>query len=87
MESFAGSLETVYWDVESAAAYALADLPDSVTAKAVLTAMTKTGAFVSLYAHELLTEEQLSEVLVLAGDDANIYKVPGYPVGSVSANG
>jgi len=78
MESYGGSLDAIYWDVESAAAYALAELPDSVTAAAVVTAMTRTGAFTGVEVHELLTQSQLRDALVLAGDASRVYKVPGY---------
>lgn len=78
LESLGGSLEAVYWDVESTAAYALADLPDAVTLAAVVTAMSKTGAFTAVEVREPLTQEQLSDALVLAADASTVYKVPGY---------
>jgi len=77
MESLGGSLERIDWDVQNCAAYAVAELPDSVTAAAVLTATAKTGAFVAVEAHELLTQEQMHHVLVLARDAAQVYEPPG----------
>jgi len=84
MDSFGGSLDALYWEVETAAAYALVDLPDTVAAAAVVTAISKSGAFVGVEVHELLSQSQLNDVLVLAGDAAKVYKVPGYAaVGAV----
>src|SRR5215469_2060464 len=78
LESRGGSLEANYWDVESTAAYTLADLPDAITLAAIVTCMAKTGAFTAVEVHELLTQEQLSDALVLAVDASAVYKVPGY---------
>lgn len=85
MESFGGSLDAIYWDVESAAAYALVELPDAVTAAAVVTAIAKTGPFAGIEVHELLTQSQLSDALVLAGDASRVYKAPGYAAVSPDA--
>jgi uncharacterized protein with GYD domain len=38
MEHFRGSLESIYWEVETASSYVVADLPDSVSATAVIAA-------------------------------------------------
>jgi uncharacterized protein with GYD domain len=78
LDSLGGSLEAIYWDVESTAAYALADLPDAVTLAAIVTTMAKTGAFTAVEVHEMLTQQQLSDALVLAGDASAVYKAPGY---------
>ncbi|HUB37616.1 MAG TPA: GYD domain-containing protein [Streptosporangiaceae bacterium] len=77
MESLGGSLERIDWDLENGAAYAVAELPDSVTAAAVLTATAKTGAFAGVEAHELLTQEQMHDALMLARDAALVYQPPG----------
>lgn len=77
VESLGGSLERIDWDVENCAAYAVAELPDSVTAAAVLTATARTGAFIGVEAHELLTQEQMRDVLMLARDAAQVYEPPG----------
>jgi uncharacterized protein with GYD domain len=77
LESVGGSLECLYWQVGSHDGYAIFEVPDSVTAEAVESAMTKTGAFKSIETHELLTQEQLYETLHLARDAAEVYEVPG----------
>jgi uncharacterized protein with GYD domain len=79
LESLGGSLECMYWQVGSHDGYAIFDVPDSVTAEAVEQAMTKTGAFKSMETHELLTEKQLVETLLLAREAAQVYEVPGQP--------
>jgi uncharacterized protein with GYD domain len=77
VESLGGSLEAMYWDVQSSAAYALVELPDAVAAVAVITATSKTGAFFGVEAHELLTERQIHEALTLAKDASLVYDAPG----------
>jgi hypothetical protein len=56
---------------------AIADYPDSVAASAVQTAILKTGAFKSVETHDLLTQQQRRERLVLARDASQVYQVPG----------
>jgi hypothetical protein len=53
------------------------DLPDSVSAEAWETVVKKTGAFKSVETHELLTQQQLHDILVLAKDAQHTYEVPG----------
>jgi uncharacterized protein with GYD domain len=77
MESLGGSLIAIYWSVEDASAFTLADLPDPVTAAAIITAVTRTGSVVGVEAHELLTQEQLHDALVLGRDSSKVYRAPG----------
>jgi hypothetical protein len=69
--------ECVYWSMDSEDGLAIADFPDSVAVSAVQTAIIKTGAFKSVDTHELLTELQLRERLVLARDATEVYEAPG----------
>jgi hypothetical protein len=46
---------------------------------AVVTAITGTGAFTGVEAHELLTHSQLSDALVLAGDASRVYNAAVSP--------
>jgi uncharacterized protein with GYD domain len=78
MEHLGGSLESIYWELETASAYVVADLPDSVSAAAVITATTRTGAFKDIHAHEVLTQDQLHDVVTLARGSANVYCPPGW---------
>jgi len=77
VESLGGSLESMYWDVQNCASYAIADLPDPVTAVAVMTATARTGAFAGVEALVLLTEAQMHDALVLAKDCAQVFDPPG----------
>ena len=91
VESLEGSLEAMYWDMQDCASYVLADLPDAVSVVAVMTAATKTGAFISVEAHELLTEDQMHAALTMAKFAADVYEAPGSsaiePACRVSRNG
>jgi uncharacterized protein with GYD domain len=77
MVSLGGSLERMWWDVTNGSAYVIADVPDAVTAAAVITATTKTGAFSSVEAHEMLTQSQLREALTLARSVGDVFHPPG----------
>jgi uncharacterized protein with GYD domain len=77
VEALGGTLECIYWGMDSEDGLAIADFPDSVAASAVQTAIIKTGAFKSVDTHELLTQQQLQERLVLARDASQAYEVPG----------
>lgn len=77
VEALGGTLECVYWKMETDDGLAIADFPDSVAASAVHAAILKTGAFKNLDTHELLTQQQLRDRLVLARDASNVYEAPG----------
>jgi hypothetical protein len=72
-----GSLDAIYWGVESAHAYVIADLPDSVSATAAITAATETGAFKDVQVHEVLTQDQIHDVVALAHSVKGVYQAPG----------
>jgi uncharacterized protein with GYD domain len=76
-ESLGGSLESMYWDVEHGLAVAVVELPDSVSAAAVITALSRTGSFTAVEVHELLTQEQLHDALMLARSVRDVYSPPG----------
>jgi uncharacterized protein with GYD domain len=80
IEHLGGSLESIYWDVETASAYVVADLPDSVSAAAVIAATTKTGAFKDVHVHEVLTQDQLRDTVALAQSSDNVFRPPGEAV-------
>jgi uncharacterized protein with GYD domain len=79
LESVGGSLECIYWQLGTQDGIVIADVPDAVTAGALTTAMTKTGAFKSVETHEMLTQRQLIATLELARDAAEVYEAPGQP--------
>lgn len=72
-----GQLEVMYWGVETAQAYVIADLPDSVSATAAITVATETGAFKDVQVHEVLTQDQLRDVVDLARGSGGAYHAPG----------
>jgi len=78
MEYFHGSLEAIYWEVETASAFVIANLPDSVSAAAVIAVATRTGAFAEVRVHEVLTEKQLGDVVALAQGSDKVYCPPGW---------
>jgi uncharacterized protein with GYD domain len=77
MEYLGGSLESIYWEVETASAHVIADLPDSVSAAALITAATRTGAFKEVHVHEVLTQDQLRDMVALAQKSDQAYRPPG----------
>ena len=77
MEHLHGSLESIYWEVETASAFVVADLPDSVSAAAAITAATQTGAFKEVLVHEVLTQNQLRDMVALAQSSGPVYRPPG----------
>ena len=76
-EALGGSLDCVYWEFGTEGALAIMDLPDSISAGALIAAATRTGAFKWVETHELLTQEQLLATLDLAKDVAEVFEVPG----------
>jgi uncharacterized protein with GYD domain len=80
LDSLGGSLESFYWDVDSCSAHAIAILPDSVSAAAVVLAAGKTDAFKAVETRELLTEDQLGDALALAKGASQAFGVPGHSI-------
>jgi uncharacterized protein with GYD domain len=78
LDHLGGSLESIYWEVGTASAHVIADLPDSVSAAAMITAAAKTGAFKKVQVHEVLTQDQLKDMEVLARSSGDVYTPPGY---------
>jgi uncharacterized protein with GYD domain len=77
MKAVGGELERIYWDVENGSAVVLAELPDTLVATAVRVAAIQTGAFTQSRIRELLTQSQLADMLLLAGDASKVYRAPG----------
>jgi uncharacterized protein with GYD domain len=77
VESLGGKMECMYWEVEDGAAHVICDLPDSLTAAAAITAAAKTGAFKDIDVVQLLTQDQLRQVVELAKSSASVYQAPG----------
>ncbi|HUB37272.1 MAG TPA: GYD domain-containing protein [Streptosporangiaceae bacterium] len=77
LESLGGSLDLIYWDADSCAAHAIADLPDTLAVKTFVNTVVKTGAFTDVEAHELLNQDQLSDTLALTRSAQQFYEAPG----------
>jgi uncharacterized protein with GYD domain len=76
-DSVGGSFESIYWMFGAQDGLAIFDAPDSVSAAAVSVAVGSTGAFKNLETHELLTQEQLNQVLSRSKAAAQAYRPPG----------
>src|SRR5215472_15975586 len=77
LEGLNGGLDRIYWGVETAVAIVIADLPDSVSATAAVTAATETGAFMDVQVHEVLTQDQIHDVVALASSVRGVFQPPG----------
>jgi uncharacterized protein with GYD domain len=77
IEHLDGKLESMFWEVENASAHVIGELPDSVSAAAVIMAATKTGAFKDVQVRQVLTQEQLRDVVALARSSENVFRPPG----------
>jgi uncharacterized protein with GYD domain len=78
LEHLQGRLDAIYWEVETGSAFLIADMPDSVSAAAAITAATKTGAFKDVQVHEVLTQDQFNDMIALAQSSEGVYRPPGY---------
>ena len=79
VDSLGGSLESLYWMLGDHDGIGIVSFPDSVHAAALSTVIKGTGAFKAVQAHELLTQEQLTRMLRLAGSAAGAFQPPGQP--------
>ena len=77
LEHLDGKLDEMYWEVEDTAAYVIGELPDSLSAAAAITAATRTGAFKDVQVHQLLTQDQLHDMVTLAKSLEHVYRPPG----------
>jgi uncharacterized protein with GYD domain len=77
IEALGGTMENVYWMLETENSLTIADLADAVCAGALNTAIAKTGAFKNVETHELMTQKQMLDILAMARDAAQVFEVPG----------
>jgi uncharacterized protein with GYD domain len=76
-DSVGGSLESAYWMFGAHDGIVIVDVPDSIRAAAVSVAVGSTGSFKHLETHELLTQDELGQVLSHARNAAQAYQPPG----------
>ena len=77
LESLGGSLDQIYWTAHNGAVHTIAELPDAMSAKTFVNTTLKTGAFTSVEAAELLSQDQLTDTLVLTRSAQEFYEAPG----------
>jgi uncharacterized protein with GYD domain len=73
--TFGGHLHGLWYCFGDCDGYALAELPDTVSAAAVATAVTATGSFRSFETTPLISVDEMLDALARAGDFA--YARPG----------
>jgi len=76
VEAANGTMEAVYWMFGPHDGLCIFDAPDSVAAGAVSVAIGSTGSFKQLETHELLTQDNLTELLGAARECRRRYQSP-----------
>jgi uncharacterized protein with GYD domain len=76
VEAAGGTMEAIYWMFGPHDGLCIFDAPNSVDAGAVSVAVGTTGSFKHLETHELLTQDQLTELLGAARECRRRYQPP-----------
>jgi uncharacterized protein with GYD domain len=76
-DSLGGSVESAYWMFGPYDGLVISDVPDSISAAALSVTVGSTGSFKHLETHELLNQDQLSQVLSRSKDLTQAYQPPG----------
>jgi uncharacterized protein with GYD domain len=79
VEAANGTMEAVYWMFGPHDGICLFDAPSPINAGAISVAVGSTGTFKHLETHELLTQDQLTELLATARECRRRYQPPGRP--------
>ena len=77
VEAVDGTMESIYWMFGPYDGLCIFDAQSSINAGAVAVAVGSTGSFKELETHELLTQDQLTELLGTARDCRRRYQPPG----------
>jgi uncharacterized protein with GYD domain len=77
MEHLNGKLEAMYWDMGRASTYIIGELPDSMSAAAIITVATGTGGYKDVEAREILDQEQVRAIVALARSSEGVFSPPG----------
>jgi uncharacterized protein with GYD domain len=72
-----GSLESIYWMFGTHDGIAIVDAPDTIGIAAVNVATLSTGAITHVQTQELITQQQLTQVLEQARDAVQAFRRPG----------
>ena len=76
-QSVGGSLESYYWMFGQYDGFAVVDLPDTEAAARLSLAIASSGAFTRVERHELLSTEQVLNIVKAPGQVQ--YEAPGTP--------
>lgn len=76
IEAANGTFEDIYWMFGPHDGFCIFDAPDSVVAGAVNVAVGSTRSFKHLETHELLTQDQLRDLLAVTRDSRPRYRPP-----------
>ena len=79
VEAAGGTMEAIYWMFGPHDGLCIFDAPSSIAAGAVSVAVGSTGSFKHLETHDLLTQDQLGEMLGSARDARRRYQPPRQP--------
>ena len=79
VEAADGTMEAIYWMLGPHDGVCIFDAPNPVNAGAVSVAVGSTGSFKHLETHELLAQEQLTELLETARECRRRYQPPARP--------
>jgi uncharacterized protein with GYD domain len=77
LDRLGGRLESIYWMFGPHDGFVVCEVPDSVGAGALSVAVNASGAFKHLETHELLSQEQLADMLGQAKTARDVYQPPG----------
>ena len=77
VEAAGGTMEAIYWMFGPHDGICIFDAPNSVSAGAVSVAVGSTGSFKALETHELLNQDQLTDLLGAARECRSRYQPPG----------
>ena len=76
VEAADGTMEAIYWMFGPHDGLCIFDAPNSLNAGAVSVAVGSTGSFKHLETHELLSQDQLSDLLASARECRQRYRPP-----------
>ena len=79
VEAAGGTMEAVYWMFGPHDGMCIFEAPTPIAAGAVSVAIGSTGSFKHLETHELLTQDQLGDMLTSARDARRRYQPPRQP--------
>lgn len=79
VEAVDGTMEAIYWMFGPHDGICIFDAPNAINAGAVSVAVGSTGTFTQLETRELLTQDQLTELLGAARECRRRYQPPRQP--------